>query len=42
MHDVPFNSSIALKVLERVTNKLSINNQLEQYNKLFFDQFKKI
>ena len=28
VHDVPSNSGIALKVLERVTNKILINNQL--------------
>ena len=38
MHVVPSNFGIALKVLERVTDKLSLNNQLDQYNKVFLDQ----
>ena len=38
VHDAPSNYAIALKVLERVTEKLSLNNQLEQYNKIFLDQ----
>ena len=40
VQDVPSNSGIALKVLERVTEKLSANNQLEQYNRVFLDQLK--
>ena len=38
VHDVPSNFGIALKVLERVTDKLLLSTQLEQYNKVFLDQ----
>ena len=40
VNDVPSNFGIALKVLERVTDKLLLNNQLNQYNTVFLDQLK--
>ena len=38
LQDFQSNYGIVLKVLESVTEKLSLNNQLEQYNKVFLDQ----
>ena len=38
LQDFQSNYGIVLKVLESVTEKLSLNNQLEQYNKIFLDQ----
>ena len=39
--DVPSNHPVALKVLERVCNKLEANGLLERYNEVFFDQLEK-
>ena len=39
--DVPSNYEVALKVMERVYNKLERTGNLEKYNQVFFDQLDK-